>query len=318
MRVLLVGYGSIGRRHAKLLQGTDEVGDMLAYRSGSDSAHIEGIREVYDFQEALSADPDVAFVTNPTGMHVETAVRCAKVGCDLFIEKPLSHAMDGVDRLCEVVKEKDLVTMMGCQLRFDPILQTVERRLADGAVGDVRSFDAVAGSYLPDWRPERDYRETYSASVKLGGGVVLDLIHELDYVDWLFGEIATTRAIVDRVSDLDIETEDIAEIACRTTQGTVGRIHLDYFRRPRRRDLEVVGSEGVLRADLEGKTLSLTNPTGTDRESFEYEPDERLRRQLDQFFEHVKTRESPENDVGTGKRVLQTALDVKEDFNAAG
>jgi predicted dehydrogenase len=149
----------------------------------------------------------------------------------------------------------------------------------------------------------------------MGGGVVLDLIHEIDYARWLFGDLESVKAHVGSVSALDIETEDIAEIICRTTNGAIGRIHQDYFRRRPKRRLEVVCSDGVVEADIQNHTVDWTTLGDEHHRSFDYERNERFRRQFEYFLEHVKTDTPCENDVATGKRVLQTALNVRGELN---
>jgi len=311
MRVLFTGLGSIGRRHLRIVQEEWSNAECLAYWSGkSDRPTPAGVSEFSDLDTALASDPDMAFITNPTALHVETAHRCADAGCDLFIEKPLSHSRDGVDGLIETVDNAGVVTHVGCQLRFHPVIREVRAALDEGRVGDVYSFRAFAGSYLPEWRPEQDYRESYSAKPELGGGVVLDLIHEIDYSHWLFGPIETVTGYADQVSHLDVETEDIAEFVCRTETGQIGSIHLDYVRRTGRRDLEIIGEYGVIEADLNAGTVTVDGENGQSTAEFEFERDDLFRRQLSYVRECVDSRESSMNDLTEAKRVLEVALEV--------
>ena len=128
-------------------------------------------------------------ITTPTASHLSLALEAAEHGCHLFIEKPLAHAWQGVDRLVDLVEHGRLVTLVGCNLRFHPGLRAVKNLLAEKAVGRVIAVRAEVGQYLPDWHPEEDYRKNYSARRALGGGIVLDAIHEIDYVRWLLGEV---------------------------------------------------------------------------------------------------------------------------------
>jgi len=312
MRVLLTGLGSIGSRHARLLKESTRNLELIAYRSGTSGTGNElGISEYTRLQDALETDPDVAFVTNPTDKHIETALTCAKANCDLFIEKPLSHNLEGVDELISVAHERNLVTYVGCQLRFDPVLNAVRERLNNSELGTILSFRATAGSYLPDWRPDSDYRNSYSADPDSGGGVVLDLIHEIDYSYWLFGSMQCLGSEIEYTDTLDIESEAIAEAIVRAPDDILGSIHLDYCRRQPRRTLEVVCERGTLVADLEKQTLTVEYPSSTETEAFDYGRDRRFRNQLEYFLEHVGTRKACENDLQEGKEVLEVALDVK-------
>jgi predicted dehydrogenase len=263
-------------------------------------------------QDALDTDPAVAFITNPTDKHADTALACAKSGCDLLVEKPLSHNLEGVDELITVSSDRNLITYVGCQLRFDPVLNTVRERLRDGELGTALSFHATAGSYLPDWRPDLDYRDSYSADPDRGGGVVLDLIHEIDYVHWLFGPLQCTGSELMYTDTLDIETEAIAEAIVKTSDGVIGSIHLDYCRRQPRRSLEVVCEKGTLVAELEQRTLTVEYSSSTETETFDYGRDERFRDQLESFLEHVDTREACENDLQEAKEMLKVALVIKK------
>jgi predicted dehydrogenase len=316
MRVLFTGLGSIGRRHLRLLREREEVDDILAFRSGTSASPTpEGVTEHSELEAALEANPDVAFVTNPTALHVETALQCGRAGCDLFIEKPLSHSLEGVAELCSVAASEDLVTCVACQLRFDPILRWVQESLESGRIGEILSHRAYSGSYLPDWRPDQDYTDSYSARGDLGGGVVLDLIHEIDYTYWLFGDVDCLSAEVDKVSQLDIETADIAEVVLRTEEGTIGNIHLDYMRRTPRRTLEVIGSEGTIHADLIEQSVTVDGPDEKTTKSFEYSRDAVFREQLDAFLGHVENGTACQNDVWEGKRTLQIALDIRAEMD---
>jgi len=314
MRVLFTGLGSIGRRHLEILREREEQFDVDAYRSGETQVEAPpGVTEYGSLEEALSVDPEVAFITNPTALHVETAIQCAERGCDLFIEKPLSDSLSGVDELEETVRRHGLTTYVGCNLRFTPVLQTVKEVLEDDRVGDILSFRVHAGSYLPDWRPDQDYRESCSASAELGGGVVLDLIHEFDYVYWLFGDITEVAGFTDQIGSLEIATEDVSEVSLRTAAGAVGSVHLDYFRRIPRRTVEVTGEEGVVSADFNAKEVTVETPDDTDVYGFEYERDDVYRDQLKYFLSHVRDGSPCHNDIAEAKKVLEIALEVKHD-----
>jgi predicted dehydrogenase len=309
MRVLLAGIGSIGRRHLRLLRERREVSDIIAYRR-SIVGDIEGVQEFEDIDAALDTNPDVAFITNPTHLHVETAIMCARGGCDIFIEKPLSNDREGTQELCSVTDDRDLVTMVGCQLRFTPILDRVNDVITEGTMGSVLSFEAYSGSYLPDWRSGQDYRKSYSAEPETGGGAVLDLIHELDYTHWLFGPFDNICGRIGRVSSLDIRSEDAAVMTLDTDQ-LLGSVHVDYCRPVPRRTLEVVFDEGVITADFIKQTVTIESRDGCDVESFNYNRDKLFRRQLDHFFEAVDCRKPTCNDVHEGKEVLDLALKAK-------
>lgn len=335
-RVLFTGLGSIGRRHLRLLRERDETFDVHAYRSGaggleradgddlgeaaaggagSETGELGENRQVTEhatLARALETQPDIAFITNPTALHVETAMECARAGCHLFIEKPLSHSLDGVDELVREVESNNLRTHVGCQLRYHPALCRTASLIEAEAIGPVYGYRAYSGSYLPHWRPDRDYRSSYSADPDMGGGVVLDLIHEIDYCHWLFGEVAAVTGTVGQVSDLEIESEDVAEIALDMADGSVGAIHLDYYRPVPRRSLEVTGRDGVITADLVSDTLTIDGRDGREVEEFEVDTDDLFRAQLSDMLTAIETGEECANDIHQAKRVLQIALEVRD------
>jgi predicted dehydrogenase len=262
---------------------------------------------------ALAVEPDIAFITNPTSLHIETAITCAKAGCHLFIEKPLSDSLAGVDELLTLVERNNLITYIGCQLRFHPVLQHIASLLQQNTIGELYSYRGYSGSYLPHWRPEQDYRNSYSADPNMGGGVVLDLIHEIDYAYWLFGDTVDIRSWIGQVSDLEIDTEYVAEIILETETGVVGQIHLDYYRPTARRTIEITGSSGTIRGDLiDGRVRISTNHT-TETEEFDFERNDLYERQLDSFLSHIQSGTPCKNDLREARRVLEIALEIKTD-----
>lgn len=311
-KILFTGLGSIGKRHLRLVQDYDNSIEIHAYRSsGTDETAFPDVIQHTSLTDALATNPDIAFITNPTSLHVETATACAKAGCHLFIEKPLSHTLDGVDELMTTVTENELLTYVACVLRFHPVLQRISTLLADNTIGDLNSFRIYSGSYLPEWRPEQDYRTSYSADPEMGGGVVMDLIHEIDYSYWLFGDITTVRSWVGQVSSLDIETEDLAETIVETEAGVIGQIHLDYYRSEPRRTIEISGNSGVIQGDLIDGTVTIDTNGKRDTEHYDIDRDELYKRQLDSFLSHIQRGEPCENDLQEARRVLEIALEIK-------
>ncbi len=309
-RVLITGLGSIGQRHARLLREHAHEFDIAAYRRTADG-HSTEIKEYTTWSEVNTFDPELAFITNPTHKHVQTALKCARLDSHLLVEKPLSHTLANIEPLLEEVNDRGLTTLMGCQLRFDPVLSRVSEILHSGELGEIVSFRSVAGSYLPEWRPNSDYRDSYSADPDKGGGVVLDLIHEFDYIYWLFDDPTVVSSALSYPEMLDIQSEAVAEILLTASDGTPGSIHLDYCRRQPERTLEIVAEHGTVIADLQNHTLQIEYPQSTTEESYEYERDRRFKNQLDYFIDRIKCGDSCENDIKEGKEVLQLALEAK-------
>lgn len=320
MKVLVVGCGSIGRRHlANILSlGCHEVSavdsDPGAVR---DVAGRHAIVAGTDLDRALAVKPDCAIITTPTACHLAPALAAARAGCDVFVEKPLSHSMDGVDALLAEVEERRLVTMVGCNTRFHPNIAFIKGFLDKGRLGRLYSVHAEAGSYLPRWRPGIDYRRNYGARRTLGGGVLLDSIHELDYLRWLVGEVAEVECRAGKLSALEIDTEDVAVVLVRFENGALGTIHLDYLQQAYSRHCKLVGEAGVLTWDMnEGLVRFYDNAAGgwqvVHRVPDGYDVNRMYLDEMATFFGAVGTRTPPMSDVREAARVLELTLRCKE------
>lgn len=330
MKVLMIGMGGIGQRHVRnlrLLLG-DAV-DILAYRVRkrspvlTDTLEVEPgasleekykIHEFHQLDAALAQKPDVAFVCNPSSMHVATALTAAQAGCHLFIEKPLSHSLDGVDALIDVVEQKGLVALVAYQLRFHSCLRRVRELLDQRRIGRVVAVRAEVGEYLPGWHGYEDYRQMYAARRNQGGGVVLSQIHELDYLYWLFGMPNRLFAVGGHLSSLEIDVEDTASILMDYA-GVPVHLQQDYVQRPPSRTLQIVGDTGKIFADLRVPRLQLFDGRGTLAENTNFEGFTRNQMFLDElkhFLECLAGRRTPVVSLREGSMSLRLALAAKE------
>jgi predicted dehydrogenase len=259
MKVLIAGLGSIGRRHLRNLLALGER-DILLYRTRQATlpeADLAGLPVEIDLAAALAWRPQAVIVSNPTALHLEVAIPAAEAGCHLLLEKPISHSLEGVDRLQEAVQRSGARVLVGFQFRFHPGLRQASQLLQAGAIGRPVSARAHWGEWLPGWHPWEDYRAGYSARPDLGGGVVLTLSHPLDYLRWLLGEVTDWWAFTARLGDLQLEVEDTAEIGLRFANGVLGSVHLDYNQLPPTHTLEIIGTRGTLRWDNSTGALSV-------------------------------------------------------------
>jgi predicted dehydrogenase len=242
----VAGAGSIGRRHLRNLRALG-VGPLVVLRSGAGSAARTGLREEHDLAGVLGQHPRAVLVCNPTSLHVPTALAAARAGAHLFLEKPVSHDLEGVALLEAEVRARDLVVLVGFQYRFHPGLRRIREWIEGGELGAVVSARATWGEHLPSWHPGEDYRKSYSARHDLGGGALATLSHPFDYLRWLLGEVTAVSAEVTRRSDLEIDVEDTAVVLLRFASGALATVSLDYVQRPRRHELEIVGTAGTAR-----------------------------------------------------------------------
>jgi len=221
--------------------------------TGADVERTFNLKLYSDFDQALSQQPDVVFVTNPNDQHIPIAVTAAQAGCNLFIEKPLSNSLEGVSELIELVDVKKLVCFVGYQLRFHPCIRRTQSLLNTHVIGRVISARLTFGEYLPDWHKYEDYRQYHASRKDQGGGVILSQIHDLDYACLLFGMPRKVFALGGKFSDLEIDVEDTASILMECiVEGTPVPVHIhqDYVQRPPTRTCEVIGEAGKIFLDL--------------------------------------------------------------------
>ncbi len=225
MRVVVVGTGSIGTRHLKNLI---ELGhDVYAVDVNAEKLKpLEGVTKgVFTFlKDALRLNPKIAFICTFSNNHVGPAIECANAGCHLFIEKPLSLSVDGLNKLIKVVKAKRLITMVGCNMRFHPAISYVYDILSTHPAFEKKLWANLKfGYYLPF--AKREYKSDYLANRSIGGGLLFDAIHELDYATWFFGEPSEVFCSKGILSELEIDTEDYADMLIKFKSGVSCIIH---------------------------------------------------------------------------------------------
>jgi predicted dehydrogenase len=258
-RILVVGGGSIGTRHLANLQRLGMADLAMVEVSSDRRAELSGRSDVTmfaDYESGLRWRPEAVLICTPTSLHLDQANRAAENGCHLFVEKPISHRWDGVVDCLSYIGQQGLQTLIGCNFRFHPGMQLAKDLLDQGGFGRIVSARAWFGQYLPDWHPWEDYRRGYSARRELGGGVILDRIHEIDYLMWLLGDIVEVYAMAEKLSHLESDTEDSAALLLRFKSGALGEVHLDYVRRRYDCGFELVGDEGTIRWSYPESALS--------------------------------------------------------------
>ncbi|MEI9984232.1 MAG: Gfo/Idh/MocA family oxidoreductase [Aliidongia sp.] len=256
MHILIVRLGTIGRHHLGLLQALDPAPQITVWRHRRSDEVLHGVATVYDLDSALAAKPDAAFLCGPASEHVEIARQLAEHGIHLFVEKPISDRLDGTAELIEFCARRDLVLAVGYCLRFHPAVEGLRDAVAAGAIGRVLHAQAEVGQSLPDWRASGG-APVAGAVVALGGGVLLELSHEIDILCWALGRPVAVSARLARLGAETVDTEDCADLLLDFPGGIRGTIHLDWLSRPMRRSCTIIGTEGTLRADLLTGSLDL-------------------------------------------------------------
>jgi predicted dehydrogenase len=254
-RILIVGQGSIGKRHlriARTILPNADIG-VLAHRNLD---HVPQFANIVflGLEEALIFRPHMAVIASPAPFHLVTAQALAQAGTHLLIEKPLSVSLLGARKLINTCKQQGAALLLGYNLRFSDSLQYYRTKLSQGVIGKVLSVRAEAGHFLPLWRPGSDYKKCVSARSELGGGVLLELSHELDYLSWIFGNIEWVKAELSRQSSLEIDVEDTAHLVMGFKSSingyqTTGTLSLDFVRQDATRACMAIGENGSLRWD---------------------------------------------------------------------
>jgi len=318
LKVLVVGCGSIGRRHIKNLSSLGVVDFILCDPNPESLAKAsEGLRapvECCSFLEALDHGPDTAIVCTPSSMHLEMARELASRGIHMFIEKPLSHKLDGCEELEKSVEAKGIVGMMGMCYRFHPVFTHLKKLLDTDVLGKVYHVNYHGGHYLPDWHPYADYRQEYASKKSLGGGVVLTSIHGLDNIRWLFGEVAEAKTFSDKVSGLEMDVEDLAVGVFRLSSGVYVNWQTDFLQRVNQHRMIIAGEKGTIRCDfIEGTIETYLIDFGkwfTGR--LVYDINTMYVEEMKHFLECIDKGLVPSTDIKEGTRTLKLGLVVKE------
>jgi predicted dehydrogenase len=309
------GCGSIGKRHIRNLRARN-VRDIRAFDPDETvRAWVTdnlGVVAEPDFERALEKGPTVVFVTSPSHLHASQALRAARAGAHVFVEKPLAHTRDGVDELLRAVAAKNLVTLGGCNFKFYPLVRKIKELVDGGEIGRVYSARIEAGQYLPLWRPAIDYRKNYGARRAMGGGVILDFIHELDYVHWFFGAAGRLVAFADRVGSLEIDTEDLAEILIWFRSGVLAEIHVDYLSQRYQRNVRVMGERGNIEWDWHDRAVRVYRPGVEKPEVFPlpegYDLNQMYLDELDHFLDSMEHGRPTLYPFAEAAEVLEIAL----------
>lgn len=251
--IAVIGLGNIATRHRRNLKMLFPEAQLVVMSASgripkepvTDSDHIaESIDEIIQLQVQF------AIIASPAPFHAQHAIPLIKAGIPVLIEKPVSVTQTDAQALIDAEAQyKTPVAVCYC-LRYLPSAQQVRQMIQEGVIGNLYNAFIEIGQYLPDWRPTKDYRETVSAKTELGGGVLLELSHELDYAQWILGLLTPKYVVLRASEELGLEVEDNADLLMTTAKGAVVNIHLDFLQRKAHRKCRFIGSEGCIEWDL--------------------------------------------------------------------
>lgn len=257
MNVLIVGLGSIARKHITALKTINVNIKIYALRSSLDADVIDDVVNIYDLN-TTNLVFDFAIISNPTNLHSKYIKILSDKEINLFIEKPPVNSLDEVDDLMDRIQEKNIKNYVACNLRFHPCINYIKEFLLKNKSKLINEVNVYCGSYLPEWRPNKDFRTIYSANPEMGGGVHLDLFHELDYINWLFGTPLKTQSSKRNVSSLNINAVDYANYILEYENFTAN-IVLNYYRRDPKRTIEILFEDETITVDLIKNTIVKNN-----------------------------------------------------------
>lgn len=260
LNVLIVGCGSIGRRHARVLTSLDVI-DIMAFDNNMEQLdllkkELPNVRLVSTFEIGLE-EADAVFILTPTRLHIPMAIQAVKAGCHVFIEKPLSVNMDGVNELEKLANETGKKIMVGLCFRYHEGIKKTKQMLDIGRIGRLVSIRAIVGEHFPEVHPE--YKSLYYAQYS----GAFELMHDLDLAIWFAGQpVKNVYSVFGSYSDIGIQAPDIVEFLLGFEDRCTATVHLDFFQSPRRRNLELIGTKGVIIiefASWDEYTLSVYN-----------------------------------------------------------
>jgi predicted dehydrogenase len=314
MKALVLGCGSIGSRHARnlLALGVEVVvadaDDAAAARLAADTGATAAMRE-------SAPACDLVVVATPTSGHVDDLRWGLQQGADVFVEKPLADSFEALAAARELAAaHSDRVVMVGCNLRFSEGFASLSSNLA--AVGRPAALLVDYGWWLPAWRPATDYRSQYSARRAMGGGIVLDAIHEIDYTLALAGPAEETAGTCASSGVLDIDVEDIADITLRHKGGAQSHIHLDYLRRVYSRSCTVIGSDAQLTWDVPRAVVELVREAGTEPQqlavSIDSDPNAQYVAEMEHLLAAIESRSETCNDIDRAATTVEIALTARD------
>ena len=307
MRILIVGLGSIGQRHAACLQKINGVEIAVLRTSKGTLKEKSGFTEFYNLEDALAYQPDGVVIANPTSLHVETALPFLQQGIKTLIEKPMAHTAADAQKLTGF-SENLLVAYC---VRFLPLVNIIKEIAAEEKIYKIsfkRSY------YLPKWHPYADYRTEYTAKKELGGGVIRTLSHEIDLMLYLFGEPVSTTGVTDKISPLEIDTDDFAFVTCKTKFGARINFELDFFSPKNVNIGEMFTEKGKYTWDMSEMLFTPYEETTATRlygaELFNIE--KMYSNQMEDFIGFIKGSKSENATFASSKKVLEIIESVEQ------
>ena len=317
MKILVVGYGSIGKRHVKNLSSLNQT-QVSVCSKNKEAWKLEkkGIKTFTTIEQALKEKHNVAIICNETSLHIKTAIKLADNGYHIFLEKPISNSLKNIPALIKIIKRKKLITMVGCNMRFHHGIKLMKSLIDKNEIGSILSVTVENGSFMPDWHPWENYQISYASQKKLGGGVVLTQIHEIDYLYWFFGKVDDVYSFTEKLTDLQIDVEDYSGSLLKFKNKIIAELHLDYFQKPSVRSCKIIGTKGQITWNWENNHVQIFKNKYkkwlTKNIEKKFDRNKMFVDELQYFLKCVKKRKIPMNSIIDGLEPQKIALAIKK------
>jgi predicted dehydrogenase len=316
-KIAVLGLGNIAKRHRKNLKTKFPDSNLLAMSSSGrvpDEKVSYADEVVNNIEELVDANPLFVIVASPATFHLPHSSALLKANIPVLVEKPVTASLSDAKNLSDIAEKYKTPISVGYCLRYLSSSIKIKKILEDGIIGTIYNASACVGQYLPTWRPVKDYRQSVSAKASLGGGVLLELSHELDLFYWLLGDLEFKYAQLRKSSELNLDVESIADIVLSSSSGTICNIHLDFLQKQTHRQCNFIGTKGRLDWDLIENTITLHDETGSSTIYSEpkWDKNQMYLSMLDDFFLLINNNENSCIDLHQATKTIALIDEIKQ------
>ena len=249
MKFLIDGFGSIGQRHTNNLLNLGYKDIIIISKKKKLNKKFSKLKIFTKLKDGLNLKPNVAIICNPTSLHDESIISCAKSDCHIFVEKPISSKIRNEKKINSLIKKKKLINMVGYMMRFHPAIDVIKKLIKNREIGKIFHIQSIWGEYLPHWHPEENYKKSYASNKKLGGGVGLTLSHDLDLIKHLFGIPQKVFKLDSNISSLKLKVNTHCNFLIKFKKDIFAAIHLNYLMKKPQRNINIIGENGQINFD---------------------------------------------------------------------
>jgi predicted dehydrogenase len=300
--------GSIAKKHINAIIYFIPNAMIFALRSSASlNDQYKNVHNIYNIEE-IKVDLNFIIISNPTALHEVAIANCLNLKVPLFIEKPVLSNLNNALYLQNKIKNNNIFTYVACNMRFNPAIEYLKYNLLN-KIEKINEINIYCGSFLPNWRPQSNFKNSYSSNKILGGGIDLDMIHEVDYAVWLFGYPEKHVSFKSSKSSLKIDSNDFAHYVLFYND-FVANITLNYYRLDTKREIEILTNNDTYIIDLQN-----ANIFSQSKKSYiyncKYNILDTYKKQMVYFLNHMKLGKKPMSDFDEGINILKIAIDEK-------